>query len=149
MTFIIPTLTRVIPLITHEQIQVISALYEAQCGAWLGCDWHTRFGSLEVDLRKLRSQQTRLLSEATSGEESRIWEEATDWLRQVELDAQAAETAASEAVQLVRNRDFSLAETRIAEAVNLEAKYRTSVVWGPLATFISKLHQSELSSNNS
>lgn len=116
---------------------------------WQGCDWHTRFGSLKVDLCKLRSQQTRFLSEATSGEESHVWEEATGWLRQVERDAQAAETAASDAVELVKKLEFSMAEMRIAEAVRLEAKYRTSIVWGPLATLIAELHQNALSSNNS
>ncbi len=116
-----------------------------QCGVWQGCDWHTRFGTLELDLCNLRSPQTRLLSEATSGEESRLWDEATGWLQQVELDAQAAETAAGEAVQLVRRLDFRLAESRIAEAVKLEAKYRTAIVWGPLAALISALHQSALS----
>jgi len=115
---------------------------------WQGCDWHTCFGPLKVDLCKLRSQQTRLLSEATSGEESQVWAEATDWLLQIERDAQAAEAAAADAVRLAQKLDFSLAETRIAEAANLESKYRTSVVWEPLATLIAELHHSATSAQN-
>lgn len=86
-----------------------------------------------------------MLSEATSGEESTVWAEATDWLLQIERDAQAAEAAAGDAVQLAQKLDFSLAETRIAEAVNLEAQYRTSVVWEPLATLIAQLHRCAMS----
>lgn len=112
---------------------------------WQGCDWHTQFGALKVDLRRLRSQQTRLLSDATSGEEAHVWEQATGWLRQIEHDAQTAETAAGDAVQAVQKLDFDWAEERIREAVNLEAKYRTAMVWGPLATLIAELHRNALS----
>ncbi len=114
---------------------------------WQGCDWHTHFGSLSLDLCKLRSQQTRLLSEATSGDESHVWEEATGWLLQIERDAQAAETAAGDAVQWAEKLDLCMAEQRIREAVNLEAKYRTATVWGPLATSIVDLHRSALSAH--
>lgn len=128
---------------------MLTTLYADTCGVWQGCDWHTRFGTLNVDLCRLRSQQTRLLSDATSGEEAQVWEEATGWLRQIEHDAQAAETAAGDAVQWVRELDFNRAEQRMREAVNLEAKYRTAIVWGPLATLIAELHRNALSGHTS
>ncbi len=96
---------------------------------WLGCDWQTAFGARRLDLNGMRSDQTRILSDATSGDESKAWEEATAWLEQVDQDALGAQAAASLAVTHFENQHFAKAIEQIDLAVALEAKYRKPVTW--------------------
>lgn len=121
----------------HEAMRDVTALYLAAAEAWQGCDWVTVFGPRSLDLNRLKARQTRLLAEATSGDESRAWSEATHWLEQVERDARNARSAASSAVDLFTKQQKELALARITEACELESKYREALVWGPLRDLIA------------
>ncbi len=121
----------------HDEVALqIANGFLTAAEAWKGCDWNTAFGPFGLNLDGLRSRQTRLLSEATSGEESAAWAAASQWLEQVERHAREAHKAASEAVALVENQKWALARMRINEACELESQYHTELVWAPLRDLI-------------
>ncbi len=111
--------------------------YLAAAESWQGCDWTTSFGPRGLDLRGLKAKQTRLLAEATSGEESEAWAAATRWLEQVERDARDARSAASSAVELFAKQQWAAALARANAACALEAQYHEQLVWGPLRDLIA------------
>lgn len=117
----------------------ISDVYLAAVDRWTGCDWTTNFGSRHLNLHGMNSRQTRLLAEATSGEESSAWGDATRWLDQVQRDAKAAQTAAATAIECLQKDDVSAALSKIKEARQLESRYRQPVVWAPLCVLISTM----------
>jgi hypothetical protein len=121
-----------------KHAQEISDVYLAAVDRWRGCDWATNFGPQRLNLQGMNSKQTRLLAEATSGEESNAWGEATRWLEQVERDANAAQSAANTAIELLETDDLPVALSKVKEACQLESKYRQPVVWTPLCKLISK-----------
>ncbi len=115
--------------------QVISG-YLAAAESWQGCDWTTSFGPRGLNLRGLKAKHTRLLVEATSGEESQAWAAATGWLEQVERDARDARSAASSAVDLFAKQQWDAALSCITEACELESQYHEQMVWGRLRDLI-------------
>lgn len=115
----------------------ISEMYLTAVDRWTGCDWTTNFGSRHLNLKGMHSKQTRLLAEATSGEESSAWGDATRWLDQVQRDAKAAQTAAETAIECLQKDDVSSALSKIKEACQLESRYRQPGVWAPLCELIS------------
>lgn len=104
---------------------------------WRGCDWPTSFGCRGMDLAGLKARQTRLLAEATSGEESQAWAEATYWLERIEQDARDARAAASLAIDQLDQQQWESALVQINEACTLESQYHTQLVWGPLRNLIA------------
>lgn len=121
-----------------DSSQRLADLYLAAKNRWKGCDWTTKFGRLELELRGMFAKQARLLADATSGEEAKAWTEATRWLEQVEQDACAAQAAAATAVELIEKRDFAAGLAKIEEAYRLESRYRQSVIWKPLREHIAE-----------
>ena len=103
--------------------------------AWKGCDWDTFFGPLHLNLNRLTARQTRILADATSGEESNCWDEASHWLEGIERDAKAARNYASAATGLLTS-NVTAALERIENAYRLESKYREPNVWKSLRDLI-------------
>ena len=115
--------------------------------AWRGCDWETSFGPRHLNLNSLTARQTRILADATSGDESNCWDEATRWLEAIERDAKAARNYAAAATGLLTS-NVTAALDLIENASRLESKYREPTVWKPLRDLIysvaaSNLNQSE------
>jgi hypothetical protein len=131
----------------QNQQYLVTKTFAVASGGWTGCDWTTKYGEFELNLKGLRARQTRVLSEATSGLESECWENASRWLAQVEKDARAAESAAKQAVQHVETQEMEAAVQFIQMAISLEAKYRSAKTWAPLAAVISDLHRESLANN--
>ncbi len=121
----------------HEVTRQVTDGYLAAAESWQGCDWTTSFGPRGLDLRGLKAKQTRLLVEATSGEESDAWAAATRWLEQVEGDARNARSAASSAVERFAKQQWAAALARANAACELESQYHAQLVWGPLRDLIA------------
>ncbi len=121
----------------YEITRQVTDRYLAAAELWLGCDWTTSFGARGLDLRGLKAKQTRLLAEATAGEESEAWLAATRWLEQVEQNAREARSAASSAVELFTKRRRAMALARVTKACQLEARYHQQLVWEPLRELIA------------
>lgn len=119
---------------TRESIMKIHAMATAQ---WWGCNWHTQYGPRKLNLFEVRSRQARLIADATSGDESRAWDVASEYLRNVEADAAAAEVAAAEAIAMIGQEQWNAALSAIESAVALETKYRDSLTWSPLRNVIA------------
>ena len=125
----------------------VARAYLEAVGAWRGCDWETSFGPRHLNLNNLTARQTRILADATSGEESNCWDEATRWLEAVERDSKAARNYAAAATGLLTS-NVTAALDRIENAIRLESKYREPTVWKQLRDLIysvaaSNLNQSE------
>ncbi len=110
----------------------ISAALRIAHSGWIGCDWDTEFGPERANLRGLSSRQARLAAEATRGSESQFWREAQQYLDQIERDRGAAANYASEAVDFWRLGNKVAAMERLESAINLEATYRSPVVYSKL-----------------
>lgn len=106
---------------------------------WTGCDWDTNFGSRQLNLNGLASKRTQLLCNATSGEESRTWAEATAWLRQLESDAVEARSFAKYAVEFCRNHKYGAALKAIETTCEIEARNHADLIWQPLRQAIEAL----------
>jgi hypothetical protein len=126
------------PLIIQDELsQEITCAYLEAAESWRGCDWPMTFGSRRIELGGLKAYQARLLAEATSGEESQAWSEATCWLEQVEQDASDARSEASIALDLLVNQEWATAMRRLDKACALESQYHNRLVWGPLRDLIA------------
>ena len=79
------------------------------------------------------------MADATAGDEAAAWEDATSFLRQVEVDARNAEEHAMKAAAFVLAADNAQALIEINKAVDLESKHRDSVVWKPMRGAIAAL----------
>ena len=79
------------------------------------------------------------MANATSGDESHAWEQATRYLVEVEVDARNAERAAAQAISLIENGRWREALYEMDIAVKLESKYRESNVWRPLRDEITAI----------
>lgn len=120
----------------HEIPLLLINLYASAANRWKGCDWPTQFGPAQLNLIHLRSAQLQRLVTATAGQESRNWAEAESWLQQVEKDAHLAEDAAYRATRQFVAGDLLGAVASINEACELEARYHTCLIWGPLRDFL-------------
>lgn len=118
--------------IRHPTRDSVVQLHARATTQWWGCNWRTQYGPRKLNLIDVRSRQARLIADATSGGESSAWDAASTYLRNVEMDAAAAEVAAAEAVSLVRRGLWESALAFSDSAVALETKYRQSVTWRPL-----------------
>ena len=118
--------------IQHPSTETFQQLYDAAIKQWTGCNWRTDLGPLRLNLMGIHSRQARLIAEATSGEESVAWEEATKFLSQVEVDSRAASKAAENAIRLIAEGKLAEAIADAERAIALEAKYREPKVWKPL-----------------
>ena len=127
-------------------IQRVTDGYVAAADAWRGCEWTTSFGPRRLDLRGLKARQTRLVAEATSGEEAEAWAAATRWLEMVEQRAREARSHAAAAVEHVARREWAQARMRMAQACALEAQFHEIRVWGPLHDLISAASEHESAS---
>lgn len=123
-------------LATYESV---TRVYESATRQWWGCNWRTEFGSRKLNLCDVRSRQARLMANATSGDESSAWEQATRYLAEVEVDARNAERAAAHAISMVDNGRWRDALSEMDIAVKLESKYRESIVWRPLRNEITAI----------
>ncbi|MEO8494630.1 MAG: hypothetical protein ABI614_06145 [Planctomycetota bacterium] len=120
-----------------DLLQQVTRTYLAVVHVWQGCDATTALGPRDMNLAGLKANQTRLLAEATSGEESRAWAEATRWLERLEQDIRDARSAASSAVDQFAKHEWAGAWERINEACTLEARYHCELVWGPLRDLLA------------
>lgn len=128
---------KVSPLNLQQQLEVIQNAFEQAAGRWSGCVWYAPNGPKGVDLCNLRSNHTRLLADATSGEESAGWEAASLWLQTIENDAFLAEKHAAKAVELAQLGDLVGASDLIRLSVALEARYRKPQLWNELQQLIA------------
>lgn len=110
----------------------IRMAYECDQGKWTGCNWRTSFGPRELNLSGIRCRQARILANATSGDESKAWREAADWLDRVERDAAEAEADALCAVNFAAAGLFDEAEVHALRACDLGRKYDRLIVWNEL-----------------
>ncbi len=127
----------------NEPTRHITNVFLGSAESWQGCDWTTAFGPLGLDLAGLKARQARLMAEATFGDESQNWAEASRWLEQVERDSRAARSAASSAVDFFAQGEWAAALTRIVEACALESQYRKQLVWQPLHDLIAAAAEDE------
>jgi hypothetical protein len=78
----------------------VSRAYEEGAGAWVGCDWPTRFGATRLDLNgRTAAEAKALAAEAPGTEAAKDWAAAAGWLARVEQCAGQAETEATAAVK--------------------------------------------------
>lgn len=110
----------------------IDAALQTAKSAWKGCDWNTVFGQRQVNLCGLSSRQSRLAAQATRGEESLLWQSATEYLETVERDARSAADLANHSVELWKRGDLAKASLLVTEAIAIEAKYRPPIAYPKL-----------------
>ena len=79
------------------------------------------------------------MANATSGDESHAWEQATRYLLDVEFDAKNAERAAAQAMSLANEGQWRDALLAIEISVKLESKHRQSTVWRSLRNEIAEI----------
>lgn len=98
---------------------------------WLGCDWHTKFGEFELDLKGLTAEEAsaRAMKAAAARDWwlEFVWYKACLWLREVEKDAARATTLA---ILAARQCDLGYYEYAAILAENiqqLEDKYKKGV----------------------
>ncbi|MCC9654344.1 hypothetical protein [Rhodopirellula halodulae] len=91
--------------------------------AWSGCCWDTQFGTCEVNLNGLTSQQASLAAKALRGEEAACWNLAAVWLEQVETDARKASDFAEQAFSRASVGDRETAIALLEHAIKLAARY--------------------------
>ncbi|VTR97838.1 hypothetical protein [Tuwongella immobilis] len=96
---------------------------------WQGCDWDTAFGSRLFNLNGMTARQATLLANATAGEESRAWQEASAWLDRLEAVAALAREHGQAALELALAGDWDAALSRAQLACDLEAPYHIHCVW--------------------
>lgn len=113
----------------HAAIRIA---YQAGHGKWAGCDWTTAYGPRRLDLAGIQARQARLIANATTGDESKAWNEAAQWLDDVEHDAATAETEALIALNLVDVGQLAEAEQHAFQACQLENRYQRASVWHDL-----------------
>ncbi|WP_146461524.1 hypothetical protein [Rubripirellula tenax] len=118
---------------------MLDSLYQANENEWTGCHWQTEFGPRHLNLSRVRSHQARWMAEATSGEESNDWEEATRFLTQVETDSQTARCAAKRAVAMAKSGEFCTAMAEAQIAVDLEKQYPKTSHWKKLLDAIAAM----------
>lgn len=116
--------------------------YHAACDRWRMCDWHTKFGPLELDLFELRAAHAERISRATSGEESKAWQLAADWLRTVENRSLEAQIAGANALSAHLRGDRTAAIASAVLACELEAEYHTTLVWSPFRQALERTNSS-------
>jgi hypothetical protein len=115
------------------RLRKLDAALTVALGKWTGCDWRTEFGHSRLDLNGMRPSQAHLMALATAGGEAADWQAAVLWLRQVENDAQHAESEALAAVMLARSGKLSEALKSAQRACAIEGRYHhQSLVWQPL-----------------
>jgi hypothetical protein len=119
----------------------IQALIDVSTNQWRGCDWDTSFGKSRLNLRGMRPHQTRMLAEATSGDESKDWDAATYWLLKVEQDAKDANNLAILSVSLFQSGKFLEAASGIERALQLESRYREPIAWVDLHELLAAASQ--------
>ena len=107
----------------------INAMVEAAASCWRGCEWNTSFGKTGLNLRGMRPNQTRMMAEATSGDEAKDWDAATYWLLNVERDARDAKKAALLSVSLFHAGNLLEAAKTLETVIQLESQYREPVAW--------------------
>jgi uncharacterized protein (DUF2235 family) len=84
----------------RPKLQEIRRLYEEAKGAWTGCDWHTHFGKLGLDLNGWTPARARArAAECMETEAAAEWRAAGKWLSAVERMAMRAEGHAGWAVR--------------------------------------------------
>ena len=105
----------------------------------MGFDWDTEFGSLKLNLNGLNAKRTRLLANATSGEEANNWNKATAWLERVESDAAEARLLATRAVDACRKTDWVRALALIEAACAIESSYHSKLRWQSMRDVIRQL----------
>ncbi|MDA8744401.1 hypothetical protein N9N28_07205 [Rubripirellula amarantea] len=113
----------------NGSVESLQRVFDHLCDQWTGCNWKTAVGPLRLNLKNVRARQARLISEATSGDESAAWNLAMEFLASIENDALAARKSAETAMALMCLGKTDEAIAMVDRAVELEAKYRDPVVW--------------------
>lgn len=103
--------------------------FESAKDQWQTCDWHTEFGPLKLDLSGLRSFQLERLGHATSGQESRAWQMAATWVREVEMTAAQAQEFATMARDAFLQKNMDEAMRCINQACDLERRWHRQPIW--------------------
>ncbi|MGB4707327.1 MAG: hypothetical protein WBH28_02620 [Fuerstiella sp.] len=119
-----------------DRIQLVHKAYQSASKKWQGCDWYTEFGALKLNLCGLTAAQAFRVSRATCGNESREWALAGKWLQSVEDAAAHAENLASQAMSAILADNLLLAAEFIEKAVEVEAVWHETPVWGELRAVI-------------
>ena len=122
----------------HPSASALARAYLRARGRWTGCDWRTTFGVTQLDLVGMTAAQALLMARATSGPESADWREAVHWLRLVESDAEAAESAALAAVVAAARGDLAGALDHARSACEIEERYHSSLIWGDLQLIVAR-----------
>jgi hypothetical protein len=127
--------------VTETCLERIETEFRIAENLWAGCDWNTEFGAQMLDLKGMTAKRTRLLSNATSGAESKTWQEASAWLEKVEADSAMAKSLAKQAVTECRNQNWKQALFSIEAACAIESLHHTCLVWKPLQEAIARFRK--------
>jgi hypothetical protein len=99
----------------------LNRAYEEAAGTWTGCDWHTRFGTSELDLKDWTSAAAREMARRTCGTEAgEEWWAAAQWLGQVEHHARQAEIQATLALTKAKAGNWREAFNHAQQSLALE-----------------------------
>jgi hypothetical protein len=128
---------------TQNSIDAVVKIFQEIEHRWQGCDWNTKYGARELNLNGLTAKRARLLSNATSGEESRAWAEASAWLTQIESAAVDANSLAKQALNLFRDHKHHEALKSIEAACEIESRYHCELIWQKLREIIERLASPE------
>jgi hypothetical protein len=110
-----------LPQGNHSDLEAIRRAYEEAAGKWTGCDWTTRFGNNDLDLKDWSSAEAESMAvESRDSEEVEDWTAAAQWLAQVERNARQAEAQAALAVAAANAAEWDEALEHARHALLLE-----------------------------
>jgi hypothetical protein len=107
----------------------IEHAFQSCNGNWEGCDWFTKFGKTELNLRAIRSSHALFMARATSGQEKTDWLAAVHWLAEIERHADEAAREAALALKQIKAGDLQEALHHAQRACDIEERYHPIPVW--------------------
>ena len=110
-----------LPRQNHPDLGAVARAYEEAAGTWTGCDWTTRFGNNDLDLKGWTAEEAESMAvESTDPDEVEDWTAAATWLAQIEKNAEQAETQAVLAVAAANAGEWGEALEHARRALLLE-----------------------------
>jgi hypothetical protein len=110
-----------LPCQAPPDVEEVACYHDEATGKWTGCDWPTAFGPRRLNLQGWTSDGAETLALAAGvPEEREAWEQAADWLREIERRAKLAESEASQAVADARDGKWNEAAEHAFRAWAIE-----------------------------
>lgn len=101
----------------QSDMEMLRRAYQEATGAWVGCDWPTKFGTAQLDLNGCTSRQAKLMADqATNAQQAEDWSKASAWLAEIEKHARNAEAQAAAAVAAAEQGDLPKASMHAERA---------------------------------